>query len=556
MLAPAVIERELRLSLRKLQPRKERLQVAILGTVVVTVFFVLSFIDKQAGASLHFYLFLGALYLAVVRPVRLILGIFSEERRAQTLELLYLTGMSPGDLFLGKVLGGILVSSCELMAVVPLLAFPFLMGGVSLDVFIATAAALPTLLVLMLAVSLLSSVVSSNDGAELLMTFAIVALLSVCTPIPYMLGKALAGRPPFSSYWLTLSPAYAPWLALNRFATGTAGEFWMGTAITWAISAALLVVAGFYLSQNWRIDPDARKRVVWQQTFNRWLARDGSDAGKSVLETNPFQWIAQRDCRPLLLVWGAIASICALWLLGWWAWPKFWPSTSNFLVTGFLLLTITDLLTAYAAGRRLGEDRRDGTLELLLTTPLAPEQIVEGQEQALRRQFHPARLTVCSLFVVLMAGGFVTRAWSLNAAISYTIIWLLFIGWCVRKGAGSAPLSMWIALNTGRPAMAMLRSVSGGGNWGWIWMIYNLNTIIRAFGRGIVQFPTGSTQELVIVSFVAVILLIIAATRQNAPSEMREKLIREMREIAREPLPDPHSARFWKWNVRERYQKV
>src|SRR3954451_12620814 len=99
MLAPAVIERELRLSLRKLQPRKERLQVAILGAVVVTVFFVLSFIDKQAGASLHFYLFLGALYLAVVRPVRLILGIFSEERRAQTLELLYLTGMSPGDLF-------------------------------------------------------------------------------------------------------------------------------------------------------------------------------------------------------------------------------------------------------------------------------------------------------------------------------------------------------------------------------------------------------------------------------------------------------------------------
>jgi hypothetical protein len=252
-------------------------------------------------------------------------------------------------------------------------------------------------------------------------------------------------------------------------------------------------------------------------------------------------------------MWASIVAVSTLWLLGWWAWPRFWPSTMNFLITGFLLLTITDLLTGYAAGRRLAEDRREGMFELLLTTPLPTAQIVRGLEQALRRHFRPVRLTVACLCLLMMVGGFMTRPWTVNAVISYTVIWLLFLGWCLRKRAGSAPLSMWIAINTGRPALAMVRSMSGNGHWSWLWMLYNLNVLIRAVGRGMPRFPTGSTAELVIICFVAVVILIIAAATQNAPNEMRKKLILEFRDIVRQPLPDPRSPNFWKWNVRERY---
>jgi len=71
--------------------------------------------------------------------------------------------------------------------------------------------------------------------------------------------------------------------------------------------------------------------------------------------------------------------------------------------------------------------------------------------------------------------------------------------------------------------------------------------------RYLVRFPTGSTPELVIVCFGALIVLILAAATQYSPSEMRKKLILEMREIAREPLPDPRSRKLWHWDMKERY---
>jgi ABC-type Na+ efflux pump permease subunit len=49
--------------------------------------------------------------------------------------------------------------------------------------------------------------------------------------------------------------------------------------------------------------------------------------------------------------------------------------------------------------------RREGSLELLLTTPLRPDEIVEGQAAALRAQFRPVRLALLGLFALMMLGG-------------------------------------------------------------------------------------------------------------------------------------------------------
>ena len=131
-LAP-LVRRELRIALRRRQLPKERFYVAASGAALVTLYLLLGLLDgsSSVGRKLHEWLFYIGLFLAVVRPTQATVGIFSEERRNQTLGLLHLTGMTSLELFVSKLLGGLLVASAGLLAIVPFLAVPFLSGGVS-----------------------------------------------------------------------------------------------------------------------------------------------------------------------------------------------------------------------------------------------------------------------------------------------------------------------------------------------------------------------------------------------------------------------------------------
>src|SRR5204863_3428877 len=122
----------------------------------------------------------------------------SQERSSHTLELLSLTGMKPAELFVGKLMSGLLLGSVDLLALFPLLALPFLMGGVPLHVFAGTLVCLPLLLLLSTAIALLVSVLCADDGAASVLALAMGAVLSLGAPLPYALGKALTGSPPFS----------------------------------------------------------------------------------------------------------------------------------------------------------------------------------------------------------------------------------------------------------------------------------------------------------------------------------------------------------------------
>ena len=150
MFLTPVLERELRAALHQRDARKSRSRVARIGVIGVSLFVLFGALTGTAawGGTLHFYLFLAGLCLAVGPAIQISAGLFAEERRQRTLELLYLTGMGSVELFVGKLLGGALVSSCELMALAPFVAVPFLSGGLSFDLFTATLACLPTVFVL------------------------------------------------------------------------------------------------------------------------------------------------------------------------------------------------------------------------------------------------------------------------------------------------------------------------------------------------------------------------------------------------------------------------
>jgi len=430
--------------------------MAMIGAGLVCLFLLLGLMDAFSfwGNALFQALFYGGLYLAVIPPARISVGLFCEERRNQTLELLYLTGMGPGELFAGKLVGGVLIASGDLLALIPFMAVPFLSGGWSLDLFWASIACFPVLLLFTVAVGVLASVLSRDDGAALAVAVLLASAVCLALPLPYNLGREVAGAPPFSSDWLCLSPAYGPYLVAHNFAGAKPGTFWMAAGATVAWALAGLGLAAVLLRRTWRREIERTAPGGWRLKWDSWMhgsagwrarlrerllrgdegwrkaesaptwqaalrdyqqaqgleTADGQSSWTAALRGQPwpgntFQWLAEQDRRPALLAWAVVCGTVLLWLLGWCAWPRAWPSPVNLCLTALLLASVTGIIRTYAAAKTIGVARREGSLELLLTTPLRPDEIVEGQAAALRAQFRPVRLALLGLFALMMLGG-------------------------------------------------------------------------------------------------------------------------------------------------------
>lgn len=89
-------------------------------------------------------------------------------------------------MFASKFLSAALVAFTDLLALFPMLALPFLIGGVSYEVFLATICSLPVLMLFALAVSLLGSVLTQDDGTAVVLAMVVGGVLCVLTPGIYL----------------------------------------------------------------------------------------------------------------------------------------------------------------------------------------------------------------------------------------------------------------------------------------------------------------------------------------------------------------------------------
>ena len=560
-----IIERELRVALRKRRPARSRLIVAAVATGGAMIFLVLGALtgSHSLGHDLEELLCLGGLYF-VFRAPGLTAGVLAEERRNQTLGLLFLSGLGAGEVFASKLLSAALVAFNDLLALFPLLALPFLIGGVSFELFLATVCALPVLMLFALAVSLLGSVLTQDDGAATVLAVVVGAGLCVLTPAIFLAQSHFSPGAAPSLWWLRLSPAYGPqlvWRGLRSgFAAGAMTEFWLNLGITLGWSVLCLGAASTALRLLWRERETRQAGAGWRGRWQRLVhgtAQHRRRLGRLWMDVNPYVWLAARDRQPVTLAWAVVGGGALVWLLCWAAWPARWPDVPNFFITATLLNSALSWLMCQAAARGMGEPRRDGTYELLLTTPLEPSDIVWGQLEALRWQFLPLVRAVLGLEVLMLVGGLFVRSWSGPALAVYFTLWsvLLYWTWSLGRRWQRVLQVMWISLNCGRPAHAVWRS-SGLNSWSWVWILFNLNNVKGGFSF-LPGFPTGSVVELALVVSGALILVIVLLLKRNGYWDRTDywehRLVREFREIAREPLPEPGDPRFKKWDVRERF---
>jgi hypothetical protein len=377
-----IIERELRVALRKQQPVRRRLKVAGLAALGTMIFVAMAQLTggRQASRQLHLIFCLAGFY-TVLRAPQLTAGLLAKERREQTLGLLFLSGLSSGEVFLSKLVSAAAIAFTDLLAIFPMLALPFLLGGISFDVFLATIACLPTLLLFALTVSLLASVLTDDDGAAVLLASALALIFCALPLAAYLAQASFAGSTP-SRWWLLLGPGYGPWMIVTRVAKGIGPDFWKNLLLTLGWSLLCLASAGFRLTRLWRDRPEEIADHSWRQ---RW--RDGVHGAKAWrlriaaqwLDVNPFAWLAARDRKPGTLAWLAIGGIMGGWLAGFLLWPDRWRTVPILFATATLLNLCLRWIIYYSAASGLGNRRSDGSYELLLTTDVGPGEIIWGQ---------------------------------------------------------------------------------------------------------------------------------------------------------------------------------
>src|SRR6266567_7442343 len=134
-----VVDRELRVAARRRGTYWTRLLFAVVCAGIVSLVLMVAWAVQRGtsgvGAGLFYFLTLIVLGFSAFAGVLLTADCLSEEKREGTLGLLFLTDLKGYDVVLGKMLAMSLNAFYGLLAVVPMMAVPLLMGGITLGEF-------------------------------------------------------------------------------------------------------------------------------------------------------------------------------------------------------------------------------------------------------------------------------------------------------------------------------------------------------------------------------------------------------------------------------------
>jgi hypothetical protein len=466
-----IVERELRTNARHRATHRMRLAAALFALVIWFAFFIFGNITTTQRAQFIFGT-IGVLSLgfAMLAGAFLTADCLSEERREGTLGLLFLTDLKGHDVVLGKLASTSLNSFYGLLAVVPMLAVPLLMGGVTGGEFARTALVLLTTLFLSLSAGMFVSAISLDSRVAFLRALGIMVILSGVLPLFWWGLRILLGIRQFD-FLLWPSPGYALRYAGDSFYSTRSGaaEFWTTLLVMSGLGILFLAAASVMLPRVWRQGRDeSATRPVSDRRALKWRNRL-----KAELESRPYFWLATRDDRMARWANWVIGLALLVWFAFYMHGGAIGPGRASFFILLFLafgLHVLFKCMVAAEATRRLSEDRQSGALELLLITPLRPGEIIAGQKAAEAWLFRWSKwmLVVMNLLFIGQMfgptrGGMVGADRAIFALMFFGGILLLFVDCFV---IGSA--SVWAALTTSRHARAILKTIRMVLLPGWI----------------------------------------------------------------------------------------
>src|SRR5206468_493849 len=175
----------------------------------------------------------------------------SEEKREGTLGLLFLTDLKGYDVVLGKLAATSLDAFYGLIAIIPVLAIPFLLGSVSIGEFWRMTLVLTNTLFFSLATGIFASATSRSARKAMAGTLLLILLIDAIVP---GLGAWVAFRQAASSVntaFLLPSVGYAYWLVFDAQYRVDADGFRWSVLLTHGLGWLFLALASVAARHSW-----------------------------------------------------------------------------------------------------------------------------------------------------------------------------------------------------------------------------------------------------------------------------------------------------------------
>jgi ABC-type transport system involved in cytochrome c biogenesis permease component len=395
-----IAERELRVASRRRGTYWVRFLSAALAMAMAAT--ILLAMARERPVEQAHALFLGLAGLAfafcLLSGVLTTCDCISEEKREGTLGLLFLTTLRGHDVVIGKMVASSLRAVSGLIALLPVMAMPLLMGSIDPAVVGKVALCLGNTLFLCLSLGVLVSVVARDPrgavGGGLLALAFVLVLMPVLRWmfIEYILVDALhwyqpaPGQPEPLQWVLLCNPAMLLWWAVGGIFTGLASrpEFVQALAVQHALAWLLLGAACALVPRVWRDRVDAGSGRGRADSPGRDAGVHGAAARARHLEPTPFSWMIARERRPIWHTWAGLAVIAGVWLWGYIETREEWLQPAVALSALGLAGAWLKLRMAGMACRHFHEQRKSGALELLLCTPQTPSTLIRGHLSGLR----------------------------------------------------------------------------------------------------------------------------------------------------------------------------
>ena len=405
-----IVDRELRVASRRRATYWIRTGAAAAILVLGTWFFLMMRHEQAAQISMILFgIISGAAVLyCLLAGMRATADCISQEKRDGTLGLLFLTDLKGYDVVLGKMAANSLNSFYGVLAVVPMMAIPLLMGGVTFGEFWRMAALALNTLFLSLSLGIFVSSMSVSARNAVGMTFLLIFVFAG-------MGPAIAGwllevrKFPSVAFALFLpSPGFTFAMGLDINFRGRPEAYYWSMAVIHAMAWISLLFASIIAPRTWQDRPGVGGKIRLRDRVQNWIYGDGEqrrDLRRRLLDENAFYWLASRSRFKKALPWIILGALAVLWFAGLAKWRREWLNEGIFVTTGVVLNLLLKGWFASESGRKIAEDRQNGALELLLSTPITVREILHGQWLALRRQFLGPIVFVVALWLAFMVSG-------------------------------------------------------------------------------------------------------------------------------------------------------
>lgn len=515
-------------------PRQARSRV-INSLALFLISIAVLLVYTYGGVTVVRQVFLGASFLVVM--ISAFAGCSStadsiaKEKRDGTLGLLIITSLKTWEIAAGKLIAGALPLAYAFLFALPLFSSIIILGGISWAEVLSLGVVALNVCFLSANIGLYTSAVYSErkkaQGRSVLIILFFLWILPVAAQF-----LSRAGAPP----WLqTLLGA----LSLSSLIFNPAGAgAGFSLSLTNLITVHLLgwiffFLTVIYLPLYWREHtrkPRAVLRDWWRQVaYGKSPAR--ARLRRKLIERNAFFWLASRDRTRFWNAWLSTLLIAGMLLLG------FLGGGNNWLHFGLLatvvITVVHQVMWTSAAGMQLLHEHEQGTMELILCTPLTPQRIMHGQFLALLRQFSGPVLLNLTVQLVLVVMLWRTSESPASLALAGYSLMVLFNLWTLFH------LGMWFAVSVRDPRHA------AGSAFGQGFFLPILGLLLYGAGMSLFNYFGWPVWEFSMWQIFVLWFVLQPLSNSFWTFLVRKKLPEKMRLwAARRYIPEPERS-FW-----------